>query len=258
MMDINKYTSRAKFKELPADFNHQDSVNYNSNWDYTKTLSTYHFDPFIKEKEGDWFERIGRFDGNWTEELKLIQEKSKELTWKELSSSGQHPGFKTGKSITIDQETNDRIARGLEDNPYTQLVLHDYVMQFPVFKKMVEFWELDKVAVRAQVQLPGQCYIMHIDKLWHRNPADPTKITRLVVNLEDYVPGQLVQYGNAYYSQWRAGDTHIFDTLNIPHCTANMSDKPRSIIVMTGIRTAGTDEKIKNASADSRYSLYGN
>jgi hypothetical protein len=254
-MDIEKYSSRAKFKQLPEGWNHPDSNKFSSNWEYTKTLSNYHFDKWVQEKEGDWFERVGRFSGNWELELKELQEKSKEMTWSDLSSSGKHPGFKTGKSVTIDQETHDRKVRGLENNHYTQLVLHNDVIKHDVFRRMVEYWKLDNVAVRGQVQMPGQCYIMHIDKLWHRNPVDPTKIIRLVINLEDYEPGQLVQYGNAFYSQWRAGDVHVFDTLNVPHSTANMSDKPRSIIIMTGLRTEFTDEKLKKASIDSIYNI---
>ncbi len=252
-MDIEKYRNRLKHHTLPADFNHQDSINFDSNWEYVRTLSTYHFDPFVKEKEGDYFEKIGRYIGNWSQELNLIYEKSKELTWKELSASGQHPGFKSGKSITIEQETKDSKDWGLENNSYTQLVLQDFVMSFPIFKSMVDYWELKNFAVRAQTQLPGQCYIRHIDKLWHRNPIDPFKITRLIINLEDYEQGQMIQYGNAYYSQWRAGDIHIFDHWNVPHCTANLSNRPRTILVITGIRTENTDEKLKLATADSEY-----
>jgi len=45
-MDINQYASRTKFKQLPSDFNHQDGANYNSSWEYSKTLSNYHFDNY--------------------------------------------------------------------------------------------------------------------------------------------------------------------------------------------------------------------
>lgn len=254
-MDISKFTNRVKYSSLSDDFCHQDSANYKSNYEYTKTLSTYHFDPFVVEHEGDYVEFVGRYVGDWKQELNSLIEKSKEMTWKDLSAQGKHPGFKSGVSVTIEQETYDRKLRGLEDNPYTQLVLHDYVMSLEPFKKMVEYWELKNVAVRGQVQMPGQCYIMHVDKLWHRNPSDPSKIIRFIINLSDYEAGQLVQYGNFNLMQWRAGDIHIFDTLNVPHCTANMSDKPRPIIVITGIRTENTDKKLELAHKLSRYEI---
>lgn len=254
-MNIDKYTSRIKHPSLPEDFCHQDSVNFSSNYEYTKTLSSYHFDSFVVESEGDYVEFVGRYVGDWSSDLSQLLNKSQEMTWKDLSESKQHPGFKSGVSVTIEQENYDRKLRGLENNHYTQLVLHDYVMSLPTFKKMVDYWELNKVAVRGQVQMPGQCYIMHVDKLWHRNPTDPGKIIRFIVNLTDYSAGQLVQYGNYNLMQWRAGDIHVFDTLNVPHCTSNMSSDARPILVITGIRTVGTDKKLMAASKQSRYTI---
>jgi len=254
-MNSNKYYHRQQFKSLPENFNHQESKNFNSNWEYTKTLSTYHFEPFIKEEHGDWFDIIGQFEGNWSSDLKILKEISENLTWKELSSSGKHPGFKTGVSITIDQESEDRRVRGLTDNAFTQLVLHDDVMSLKSFRKMVDFWNLENVAVRGQIQKPGQCYIMHIDKLWHRCPADPSRIIRIVINLADYAQGQLVQYGNYNFMQWRKGQIHTFDHFNVPHCTANMSDVDRPILVITGLKTEKTNQILQNLNKDSIINL---
>lgn len=254
-MNIKKYESRVKFKSLPENFMHQESVNFKSNWEYTKTLSTYHFDSFVKETEGDYVEFIGRFKGNWEKELNELKKISENMIWEDLSKNKKHPGFKTGVSVTTEQENHDRKLRGLENNSYTQLVMHDDVLSFPVFKKMVDHWHLKNVAVRGQVQKPGQCYIMHVDKLWHRNPQDPSKIIRIIVNLEDYASGQLVQYGNYNLMQWKSGDIHIFDTLNVPHCTANMSESTRAILVITGIRTEKTDEILRFCQKDLIYDL---
>jgi hypothetical protein len=254
-MDPNKYRKRQKFQKLPEDFNHQESQNFISNWEYTKTLSTYHFDPFKIEYEGDWIDIIGKFEGDWDTDLKKLIEISENLTWKELSSSGKHPGFKNGVSITIDQEFEDRRVRGLIDNDFTQLVLHDDVMSLPTFKKMLEYWHLEKFAVRGQVQKPGQCYIMHIDKLWHRSPLDPSRIIRIVINLTDYVQGQLVQYGNYNFMQWKKGQIHTFDHFNVPHCTANLSDSNRPILVITGLKTEKTCQILKDLNKDSIISI---
>lgn len=250
-MNPDKYRFNQKFKKLPLDFNHQESKNFNSNWEYTKTLSNYHFDPFVSEKEGEWVDVIGKFSGDWSEDLAALKEISQKLTWRELSSSGKHPGFKNGISVTIDQEFEDRRVRGLLDNDFTQLALHKDVMSLSIFKKMVDFWELENVAVRGQVQQPGQCYIMHIDKLWHRCPKDPSKIIRIIINLEDYVQGQLVQYGNYNYSQWKKGQIHTFDHFNIPHCTANMSDTERSILVITGLKSERTNQILTSLNKDT-------
>lgn len=254
-MNIKIYENRAKFKSLPNDFNHQDSVNFDSNYEYCKTLSNYHFDKWRKESEGEWFHYLGRYLGNWKNELQLIHDQSKKLAWSQLSSTAKHPGFKSGESTTIRQEDNDKNSYGLENTEYTNMVLNDFLLEFPVFKKMLDFWKLEKPALRAHVQFPGQSFIRHIDKLWHRNPKDPTKIIRFVVHLEDWEPGQMMMYGNAFHGQWHAGDIHIFDTLNIPHCSSNLSDKPRTIIIITGHRTAKTDELLLLSCDKSRHSL---
>jgi hypothetical protein len=96
---------------------------------------------------------------------------------------------------------------------------------------------------------------MHIDKLWHRNPTDPSKIVRIIVHLEDYEPGQVLIYGNAVHTQWRAGDVHMFDTLNVPHGTFNISNKPRPNITITGLRSALTDQRLQEATAESEYCI---
>jgi len=254
-MDITIYENRTKFKSLPENFNHQDSVNFNSNWEYCKTLSNYHFDKWKVETEGEWFHYLGRYIGDWKSELDLIKLESKSLGWSQLSTTAKHPGFKSGESVTINQENNDKSQFGLDNTEYTNMVLNDFLLNFSIFKKMLDFWNLEKPSLRAHVQFPGQSFIRHIDKLWHRNPKDPGKIVRLVIHLEDWEPGQMMMYGNAFHSQWRSGDIHIFDTLNVPHCSSNLSDKPRTILILTGNRTAETDKKLFNASHDSRYDV---
>jgi hypothetical protein len=252
-VDIKVYENRAKFKNLPDDFNHQESIKFESNWEYCKTLSNYHFDKWRVETEGEWFHYLGRYIGDWSKELECIKSESKNLAWSQLSSTAKHPGFKSGSSSTIDQENNDKISHGLENTEYTNMVLNDFLIEFPVFRKMLDYWHLEKPALRAHVQYPGQSFIRHIDKLWHRNPKDPTKIVRFVIHLEDWEPGQMMMYGNAFHGQWKAGDIHIFDTLNVPHCSSNLSDKPRTIIIITGHRTERTDNLLLSASNDSRY-----
>jgi len=252
-VDIKKYENRSKFKKLPNDFNHQDAKNFESNWEYCKTLSNYHFDKWKKETEGDWFHYLGKYVGDWNSELKEIIEESRNLGWSELSKKGKHPGFKSGESATIDQENYDRSRMGLSEIEYTNMVLSDDLMRYSFIRSMIDLWSLEKPSVRAHVQMPGQSFILHIDKLWHRNPENPTKIMRLVIHLEDWEPGQIIMYGNAVHIQWKAGDVHIFDTLNVPHCSSNLSDKPRSILIVTGQRTSNTDILLDKADSTSLY-----
>lgn len=252
-MDINQYINRIKYKSLPEDFNHQEGVKFKSSYEYTKTFSNYHFDKWAEEKEGDWYHKLGRFVGDWSADLEKIVEKSKELGWDQSTASGMRPGFPGGQSPMRAQEEYDRKLHGLDKTDQTNLVVEEYLNQFPKILKMVDHWALEKVSYRAHVQWPGQFFGMHIDKLWHRNPVDPTRIVRIIVHLDDYEPGQSITYGNCILTQWRAGDVHIFDTLNVPHGTANLSVKPRPNLTITGLRTAITDQKLLESSADSQY-----
>jgi len=252
-MDIKQYNDRLKHKSLPADFNHQDGSKYNSSWEYTKTLSNYPFDKWRLDQEGEWYHKLGRFEGEWSEDVAKIIEKSKDLTWDQSTKAGLRPGFNGGQSPMKDQEQYDRVAHGLDKTDQTNLVLEKYLDQFHTIKSMVDYWGLDNVSYRAHVQWPGQFFGLHIDKLWHRNPTDPARIIRLQLCLADYEYGQLIMYGNSAITQWHAGDVHIFDTLNVPHCTANMSTTPRPNLTITGLRTSKTDEILSKATPNSIY-----
>jgi hypothetical protein len=252
-MDFKIYSDRVKFKTLPLDFNHQDGSKFVSSWEYAKTLSNYHFDKFKNEQEGEWYHLLGRFIGNWDNETNAIIKKSKELDWEDITKSGNRPGFKGGVSPMVKQEEYDREIRGLKDVEYTNVVLEEYIDQFPKIKQMVDLWGLENVSYRCHVQRPGQCFAPHIDKLWHRNPEDPSRIVRIIVHLSDYEPGQFIMYGNAIHTKWRSGDIHIFDTLNVPHATANLSTVPRPNLTITGLRTEITDRLLKSANKDSTY-----
>ena len=254
-MDISTYTNRVKYKSLPDDFNHQDGVNYKSSYEYTKNFSNYHFDKFKVEDEGEWYHKLGRFVGNWSDQVEKIVEKSRELGWDEQTKKGLRPGFKDGKTPMQEQEEYDRKLHGLTNTEQTQLAVEDYLNQFDFIKKIVDYWKLEKPSYRAHVQMPGQFFGMHIDKLWHRNPRDPSKIIRLCVNLADCEPGQLMVYGNSVLTQWKSGDVHVFDTLNVPHGTANLSIHPRPNLVITGLRTADTDKVLETATANSIYHI---
>jgi hypothetical protein len=254
-MNINQYADRLKYKSLPADFNHQGGAEYRSSWEYTKTFSNYHFDKWKEEQEGEWYHKLGRFVGDWSDDVAKIVDKAKDLSWDQSTSMGKRPGFPGGVSPMKAQEQADRKAHGLEHIDQTNLVLEDYLDQFPKIKSMIDYWQLENVSYRAHVQLPGQCFGLHIDKLWHRCPTNPARIVRLILCLEDYEPGQILLYGNSTVTQWRAGDIHMFDTLNVPHATVNLSTKARPNITITGLRTAATDELLMSANKESLYNV---
>ena len=46
----------------------QDQDAYQSSWDWTVAHSEYHFDKNIQDQQGEWYEVLGVFKGDWKEE----------------------------------------------------------------------------------------------------------------------------------------------------------------------------------------------
>lgn len=259
-MNPKLYEDRAKFKSIPLDFQYQDAGDYASNWDYLKDkFCNYHFDKWKQESEGEWMNNLGRFD--FTEQdkkeindlLPWFEQESKQVGWNELTTKQAHPGFPGGVSPMFAQEEYDRNQFGGIE--FTQVVPEPKIAEIPVLKKMADYWKFKRCRTRIHTQYPGQTFPMHIDKLWHRYPAAPHKLLRVIIHLQDYEPGQLMQYGNYIHTGWKQGDIHCFDTLNIPHGTVNMSKLPRTIFVLTAVRTDESDEILINSNRDTLHKI---
>jgi hypothetical protein len=92
---------------------------------------------------------------------------------------------------------------------------------------------------KLHIQFTGEVLNMHIDKLYDLD-ADPNNVVRIMVMLQDWEPGQFIMYGNEQFDRWRTGDIHKFDWQNLPHSTANSSNKPRPMLVITGVMSDRT------------------
>lgn len=259
-MNPKIYEDRAKFKSLPLDFQYQNASAYQSNYEYIKeNFSNYHFDKWKQDQEGEWFHNLGRFEFSKEDQAEIdklipwFEQESKNVGWNELTTKGVHPGFPGGVSPLHNQEEYDRLLHG--GNEFTQVVPEPLIAEIPVLKKMADYWQLKRCRTRIHTQYPGQMFPMHIDKLWHRFPQDPGKIIRVIIHLQDYEPGQLMVYGNYVHTNWKAGDIHVFDTLNVPHGTCNMSKIPRTIFVLTAVRSEETDEIFAKSGPNTVHTL---
>jgi hypothetical protein len=251
-MIIDKYKKRLPQPSYPSDFNHQEASNYTSDYEYTKTLTTYHFDTSIKEQEGDYYDIIGTFEGDWQAELDRSIEDSfparcRDRKWPVIG----------GPVPTLEIEKNDEEGWGYSPlHAQTNAVRTKYMYdRCPNFIKIVEHFALENMTFKFMCQMPGQSFRLHIDKMQHRYPEDPWRTLRLQVALDDWYPGQFWQYGNCFYKQWKKGEVTIFDWVNIPHATANASRYPRPFLQMTGLRTDRTDEILANANKDTIYKI---
>lgn len=256
-MEPKIYEDRARYKSLPLDFQYQNAEKYKSNFEYIKeNYSNYHFDKWRKEHEGEWYHNLGRFelDPEISQMLPELIEKSKEVGWTDLSKIGAHPGFPGGVSPLKEQEDYDTAISGVTTD-FTQMVPEPDMVHIRALQKMGEYWKFKRLRTRVHVQFPGQVFSTHVDKLWHRNPAAPHKMCRMVIFLQDYEPGQVMVYGNSVLTQWRAGDVHIFDTLNVPHSTANMSYSPRAAMIITAARTDESDEILRGCTSNTIHKI---
>jgi hypothetical protein len=224
---------------------------YASNWDWTVAHSEYHFDNSVKEEVGDWFDILGIFEGDWRAERDALVAASMPINWE----TRKFYGDRDDKSPMLAQEEYD-IARGGGDPKALMLTnMVDDFEKFPTIYKMADYFGLEGdessgAKKRAHVQLTGQMFNRHIDKLWDRCPEDPERVARITIMLEDWQPGQFYMYGNYVYSNWVAGEAHIFDWANVPHATANASNFPRPSLQITGLKSDLTREIIANGSRD--------
>jgi hypothetical protein len=199
-----------------------------SDWDSRVQKSNYHFDNFKFDKEVDKCTKLGRFIGDFSSEVSsLIQSINLNTLPKDVNQQAHFQEIISNMSL---ESTNQ-------------------------LKKIYSLFALENAWSRIHVQMPGQTWNLHIDKLQKMAPDNPWRIIRLVVHLTDWEQGHFWSYGNYMYSQWRAGDVHTFDWQNLPHSTANAGHNPRVSYQITGVLTEQSDEFINRLKRFETYNL---
>ena len=84
--------------------------------------------------------------------------------------------------------------------------------------------------------------------------SDPNKI-RFLILMEDWEPGQMVQFGNKIYTQWRAGTAITWEWSTLPHATWNGSWSKRGALQLTGAASPVTWDIVRNGSIDKIYTV---
>ena len=65
-------------------------------------------------------------------------------------------------------------------------------------------------------------------------PAATKPVYRCFVALDDWHPGQIVNFEPDFWSGWKKGDAAFFDWRNTPHTTANSGIENRPFLKITG------------------------
>jgi hypothetical protein len=222
---------------------------YTSSWQWCVDHSRYHFNNFKIDQLGEWFQVLGRFEGNWADEVALAQ--GKPITW---ATRKFYNNDDDTVSPMLEQEENDLRNTGAP----VELELTDAVFDisaYPTLTRMSEYFAIEDAKIRMHYQQPGQMFNLHIDKLQERCPDDPERVIRMSIMLTDWEPGQFYLYGTTTYSHWRAGDVHIFDWANVPHATANASRSMRPVLQVTGLKTDRTRQLLEQAGPSVLYPL---
>jgi len=232
--------------------NFNDISQYDNGWEWSKSKSKYHFDWTIKDKPGEpWFVPLGRFDGEWSKELELIRNRSKQETWAEMDKNR----VKTTNAPSYIKLEEADVTRGGSDIDTPIVARTEDFSDCPLIQKMADWFGVVDAQKNIHTQYTGQQFTLHIDKQWARCPENPDKVIRIIVMLEDWKPGQFYSYGTYNYSHWRAGDINYYSWQDTPHATANASLWPRSILRITGLKSEITENFLAQAGTDKIYNL---
>ena len=208
-----------------------------SNWEDAKARSNYHFNKW--HTDTDCVKHLGKFTGGWQTELQSVINDATPLNW---SNRRQGTG-REDTNINVEAEENDLRNAGADPKMTIYRGLKDYT-KCPSSQVMTDYFGLNSVKSKLHIQFTGEVLNMHIDKLYDLD-EDPNKVIRVMVMLQDWEPGQFIMYGNEQFDRWRAGDIHTFDWQNTPHATANASNKPRPMLVITGVKTDVTNKLLE-------------
>ena len=219
----------------------------NSSWDETKKRSRYHFDPTHIDPLYDTVTHCGSFDPVWQQELETIIANSKSATWRTRGNPN-----KPRPETELDAEEYDLERAGYgRDYKITNL---NWDIPF-VLQRIANLFAMADTMTRIHVQLPGQVWNYHLDKLEKWAPHDPDTVHRYMIQLTDWEPGHYWNYGNHTHQGWRAGDVTTFDWQNVPHATANAGHNPRVTFQITGVATADTRNFVRKLRAQSPYTI---
>jgi len=220
-----------------------------SSWEWTRSQSQYHFDSRRIDGRWDTAVVLGQFEPCWQDELDHIVSQSRPATWATRGYKGEGA---EAPSAELASEEYDLDKIGLDRNH----VISNLNWRIPpVLHRITELFAMKDSMERIHVQLPGQTFNLHMDKLQKWCPEDPDRVMRVFVQLTDWQPGQFWEYGNYHHNRWSAGEVHTFDWQNVPHSTANAGHHPRVTFQITGVITAETEQFLTKLKHTQVYKI---
>ena len=220
-----------------------------SSWDETKKRTRYHYDNKKIDPLYDTVTNLGNFVPCWQQDLDNIIKKSKSATWR---TRGQAGNSRPESELAAEEYDLERAGYG-KDYEITNL---NWSIP-PVLQRISDLFALDDAMTRIHVQMPGQVWNLHLDKLEKWAPENPDSVLRVQIQLTDWSPGQFWSYGNYQHIMWSAGDVTTFNWQHVPHATANAGLEPRVTLQVTGVQTERTRDFLRILRSRSPYQLSG-
>jgi hypothetical protein len=226
----------------------------------------WHFNKFKEDKEGDYVKIVGIIHGDWTKEIELAR--SKGVTESKYNEQRYEHAANPKSENHVIEDTENPDGKP-EATMFRRIRFNAKPDDFPKFMKMADLLKFDTTqnhTFKFNDQFPNDQLMWHIDNL----PGNPRKErvidnpdfkyqhpdkTRFLITLEDHEPGQIFQFGNIVYTQWKAGTIFSWDWSTLPHITWNGSWRKRPCLQLTGTVTEDTWELVKNGSADTIYNV---
>ena len=205
-----------------------------SSWDATKQGSAYHFNTQQMDPRWDTVIGLGRLTPTWVSDIENIVEKSKPATW---ATRGYKAADRAQPPDDLAAEEYDLVRVGADPN----MTITHLNWEIPKsLQRISDAFGLQDCMNRIHVQMPGEVWNLHLDKLQKWNRQDPNQVIRIMIQLTHWYPGQFWEFGNYHWNRWQAGDVVTFDWQNVPHSTANAGHRPRVTFQLTGIVTDTT------------------
>jgi hypothetical protein len=226
----------------------------------------WHFDNFRNDVEGEYVKIVGQFEGDWQDEIDLLRNDFvNNFSGKAYNKQRyEHAANAASAGHVIEDKENPDGQPGA--TMFTAFMFNGHEDKLPIIQAMTAFFKFnmsEPFTKKLDDQMPNDQLMWHVDNL----PGHPTKEfvhskdfkyqdpekLRILIMLEDHQPGQIAQFGNIVYTQWKAGTIFTWEWSTLPHVTWNGSWHKRMALQLTG---SGSNDTWDIIEAGNKKQLY--
>jgi hypothetical protein len=222
-------------------------------WDYSKSLSNYHFDSTINEDHQPHYKVIGRIEGD----LAGLYEQQLKLHTPQANSFLSRFKVQSDRDDLPFTADYDRAELEYLNLPPDHTFFYNLRCgENETIQRIYDSFRFERRGGSFHIQRPGGMFPYHIDEIPYIKGNDPNSIldrephraARFEIQVFDWQPGHVWAVGNTYWKQWRAGDILWHNWRDTPHGTCNFGRSDRVTLQITGICSDETLEIIKNGN----------